>query len=132
MNRLRCIINRPRSRPLNLDLTVETCPCAFHQSRYNSLSKARVCDAIRWTASPPDRRASIVLHLIERSSFSHVICIFKNRVELSPTRRKSKKTIWFIRCDEYEGLASFEYGMLICTITLSNKIYIMYTSHSAT
>ena len=84
---------------------------------------------IWWTTSPHDPRALIGEPSIRCSSFGFVTCTQNSRVELSPTRRKLKKRKWFIRCDDYEGLASSEYGMLICTITLINKIYLLYTRH---
>ena len=83
---------------------------------------------IRWTLSPRDPSAAFQRAVDPTPHVNPLHLHLKFRVELSPTQRKLKKTIWFIRCDEYEGLASSEYGMLICTITLSIMIY-MYTCH---
>ena len=75
-------------------------------------------DAIRWTASTPDRRASIALQLIQRSSFGHVSCTFKYRVELSPTREKLEGRVG-IQCGAIIRVSlNSDYGMLICTISL--------------
>ena len=62
---------------------------------------ARAFDLIRWSAGALYWRAPIV---IQRLDFSHVTCIKINFVELSPTRRKLKYGIWFIRCDVFRGL----------------------------
>ena len=134
MKSLICVIKRLESRPLNHDLTVEMHPPpppAFHQSRYNSFKYATCADVIWWTLSPRDSRAVFQRAIDPTPHVNPRHQHLKYCVELSPTRRKLKKTIQFIRCNEYEGLASSEYGMHICSITLSNKIYIMYTSHRA-
>ena len=85
---------------------------------------------IQSTTSPHDPRALIGEPLIRCSSFGQVIRVLKLHVELSPTREKLKEKVTFITCDEYIGLASSEYRMLICTITLSIMIY-MYMCHIA-
>ena len=130
MKSLICVIKLLELHPLNRDLLVEMRPRVFHQSRYNSFKYGVCADVIRGTLSPHDRRV-VFKHAVDPTPCvnPHHLCI-KYRVELSPTQRKLKKTIRFITCDEYEGLASSKYGMLICTITLSNK-YIFSKRHIA-
>ena len=115
MKPLRCVIKRIRSRRLNRDLTVRMRSARFNPNRYNSFKYSTCVDVIRWTLSPRDPRAAFqcVVDPTPRVNPCHLH--LKYCVELSPTQRILKKAIWFIRCDEYEGLASSEHGMLICT-----------------
>ena len=69
------IMKRIRSLPLDCDLTVRVHFRALHLSRYNSLLKTRARDG---DLVDPES-------LIRCSSFGHVTCVLKLRVELTPT-----------------------------------------------
>ena len=57
---------------------------ASHAMRSQPFNKTRARDAIRWTTSAPDRRASIALPLIQHSMIGHVTCTFKTLWNLVP------------------------------------------------
>ena len=75
---------------------------------------------IWWTLSPHDPRAVFITFLIQRFSVSHITCILKCCVELSPTRKKLKKLNGLKHEAHVRVSLNLNYQMLICTITLYN------------
>ena len=55
MSRLRCVIKRMRSHPLDRDLTVEMRRDSFNHDCYNSFLFDTCADADQWSASASNR-----------------------------------------------------------------------------
>ena len=103
MIRLRCVIKRLESRPLDHDPMIKMGSARLNHSRYNSSIYDTCSIVIRWASSPCDP-CSIFQRTVDLTpcvSPRHLH--LKNRVELSPTQEKLKKRDWFIRCDGLEG-----------------------------
>ena len=88
-------IKRLQSRPLDLDLTVEMRHARLNLGRFNPFNSARVLIIAGGPRVHLIDACRSIVHEIQRSSLSHVTCIYK-RPWISPTREISWETVGFI------------------------------------
>ena len=98
-----CVVKRINFHSLDRDPTVAMRFGALNRARHNSALKARAQSNDRWSARPRDRRADFRCASDPTPNLAPCGLQLKHCVGLSPTLKKLRKTVRFIRSGGYEG-----------------------------